>query len=150
MGHINVQFYTTKLSEGMAHLAAALGLTEHQGLTLRYQRAFSRYLGELHAGDILDIRAAVLAVDAGRINLLAEIVNGATGRLSATFELYCEGYDPATQQAVPWPDALHQKMTALITKRTDQPRPPTVLAIFAIAWVSRATRPRLTIGVWRR
>jgi hypothetical protein len=36
MGHFNVQFYTTKLSEGMAHLAAALGLTEHQGLTLRY------------------------------------------------------------------------------------------------------------------
>ena len=125
MGHFNVQFYTTKLSEGMAHLAAALGLTEHPGLTLRYQRAFSRYLGELHAGDILDTRAAVLEVDAGRINLLAEIVNGATGRLSATFELYCESYDPATQQAVPWPDALRQKMTALITERTDQPRPPT-------------------------
>ncbi|NQV59931.1 MAG: thioesterase family protein [Alphaproteobacteria bacterium] len=125
MGHFNVQFYAAKLSEGMGHLGRALGLTPAHGIGLRQRRNFNRYLGELHAGDLVDIRAAVLAVDADSVDLLAEVVNGTTGQVSATFEVRCVGHDPAMDQARPWPQDVRQHMTAMIAPPAGPSRPAT-------------------------
>ena len=129
MGHLNIQFYGAKVADGMSHFCHALGLhqdlTDAGGITLSRRKAYSRYLGELHAGDILDIRAAVLAVDENSVDILAEIINTTTHRLSASFEMQYVGLDGETQQPVPWPREVRQRMTDLTGKHSDAPRPPT-------------------------
>ncbi len=125
MGHLNLQFYAAKLSEGLGHLSHALGLAPDQAAQLRSRHAFSRYLGELHAGAVLDIRAAVLAVDSDSIDILAEIVNAESRKVSASFELRFDNFDPVTQTSMPWSDEAHRHMTAMITERSDNPRPAT-------------------------
>lgn len=126
MGHLNLQFYAAKLSEGLGHLSLTLGLTPDQGAYLRLRHAFSRYLGELHAGAVLDIRAGVLAVQSDTIDVLAEIVNAESGKVSSSFELRFDNFDPETEKAMPWADGTRQHMTAMITERLDNPRPATV------------------------
>ncbi|MBT6588206.1 MAG: thioesterase family protein [Rhodospirillaceae bacterium] len=126
VGHFNVQFYAAKMFEGLNHLKSQLGLDPAQNMTWQANHLLSRYQGELHAGDIVDIRAGVLAVEADRVHILAEIMNGETDDMSASFELWCDGFDNKTQQPAPWPEDIRQKMSAKVVTRTDQPRPPTV------------------------
>ncbi|MDE0941765.1 MAG: thioesterase family protein [Alphaproteobacteria bacterium] len=125
MGHFNVQFYAAKMFEGLNHLKLQLGLSPDRNITWQANRLFSRYQGELHAGDIVDIRAGILAVEADRVHILAEIMNGETGKMSASFELWCDGFNTATQQSTPWPDDIQHKMTAMEISRADEPRAPT-------------------------
>ncbi|MBT5194733.1 MAG: thioesterase family protein [Rhodospirillaceae bacterium] len=125
MGHFNIQFYAAKVSEGMGHLLHAMGLTKDGGIALRRQSAFSRYQGEMHAGDILEVRAAVLAVSDQGVELLAEIINAANGQLSSSFEMQCLAVDAESQQPVNWPNQVREKLTEMIAPRPEQQRPPT-------------------------
>ncbi len=131
MGHFNIQFYAAKVADGMGHLLRAMGLAKDAGLTLRRQWAFSRYQGELHAGDILEVRAAVLAVDDHGVDVLAEIVNAASGQLSASFEIHFQAAetdsdtDTDSDAPIPWPDDVRANLKALGIERPAQKRPPT-------------------------
>ncbi len=151
MGHLNLQFYAAKLSEGLGHLWYALGLAPDQAAQMRRRHAFSRYLGELHAGAVLDIRAAVLAVDSDSIDILAEIVNAESGRISASFELRFDNFDPTAQATVPWSDETRRHMTAMIAERSDNPRPATAggpVPAYSGALTGPFVSSRGTVDTW--
>ena len=122
MGHFNIQFYAAKISEGLGHLLQEFGLS---AVSLKNQKIFSRYQGEMHAGDILEVRAAVLTVGDCSIDILAEIVNSATHQLSASFEMHCLAMDAAEQRPVPWPDGVRENLASSIIEPPAQIRPPT-------------------------
>ncbi|MFP6746255.1 MAG: thioesterase family protein [Alphaproteobacteria bacterium] len=151
MGHFNIQFYAAKLSEGFGHLLRLMGLANHVDISLRRQRAFSRYQGELHAGDILEVRAAVVAVGDDGIDVLAEIINAASGQLAASFEIHFQASDNARLGPASWPDDVREKLNALVTKRPEQKRPPTAgspVPDFAGARSETFISSRGTIDAW--
>lgn len=125
MGHLNLQYYAAKLTEGLGHLGQAMAPAETDAARLRHRHWLSRYQGELQAGEMLDIRAAVLAVGEGSVDLLAEIVNVGTQRLSASFEMRCDNFDAAAQKVLPWGDETRRRLEDMIAERTGKPRPPT-------------------------
>ena len=128
MGHLNVQFYTAKVSEGVGHLRAAYGMTpryirDHQR-TMVVTRKLVRYQRELRAGDILYIRAAVQRAGERTIDFVAEVVNAESDEVSASFDITCAHFDLRKRRALPWPDTMRERIEALATRRHDRPRPP--------------------------
>lgn len=127
MGHLNVQFYTGKATEGMGHLRAAFGMTpayiRETGRTFVAVRSLTRYLRELRAGDILSISAAVRAVGDKTVEIVAEVTNDGTGETSATMEITSVHFDLDARRAVAWPDDLRARIEGMITPRRDTPRP---------------------------
>lgn len=82
MRHMNVQFYTGRLTEAEALFAASLG----RGLPLlRPAEHRFRYHGEMRAGDIAVAEAGKLAADADRVTIRVELRNGA-GSAAASME----------------------------------------------------------------
>ena len=125
MGHFNIQFYAAKVAKGLEHLLAEAGCLKTTRKSLHYSRAFSRYVGELHTGDALEVRAAVIGIGDHDLDLVAEIINGATGELSSSFDLHCCLCDPVTHAPLSWPTAARDYLTAMITEPPQRKRPPT-------------------------
>ena len=128
MGHLNVQHYTAKVSESLGHLRAAFGMTPSwiraNGKTMLVRRSLNRHHAELRAGAILSVEARVLAVGAGDVELVADVIDSDDGRLSAGFDLRGVCYDLEARREIPWPDELRPRLEALIGARRDQPRAP--------------------------
>ncbi len=128
MGHLNVQFYTGKTSEAMAHLRAAIGLApsviRRDRLSAIAVHARSRYLRELQAGDILFSRAGLLEADEKTLLAHVEIVNAESGEVACEFELRTICFDLDARRAVPWPEAVRARIDGLLTERRSPARPP--------------------------
>jgi len=125
MGHFNIQFYAAKVADGLEQFLRQIGLPDSDELSLQYQSAFSRYQGELHEGDSLEVRAAILAVGDDSVDIFVEIINGATRQLSSTFDLHCRTCHTVGGQALFWPGNVKDALAARITTRPEQKRPPT-------------------------
>ena len=128
MGHLNVQFYTGKATEGMGHLRAAFGMTpgytRETGRTFVAVRSLTRYLRELRAGDILSISAAIQAVGDKTVEIVAEVTNDGTGETAATMEITSVHFDLNARRAVAWPDDMRARIDGMITPRRDTPGNP--------------------------
>jgi acyl-CoA thioester hydrolase len=129
MGHLNVQFYTGKASEGMGHLRAACGMTPSyiraDRQTMVAVSSLSRYVRELHAGEVLVIEAAIMGVGERSVDLVLDIMNAETGLLSCSFDLTCASFDLETRRAKPWPDDMRAQLNDMVAPRRDDPRPAT-------------------------
>ncbi len=125
MGHFNIQFYAAKVADGLAMSMPELGLPEDPGLYLQPATAFSRYQGELHLGEAIEVRAAVTGVGDDHVRLVADIVNGNTGQISSSFDLLCIARDRDSSAAKPWPVGVYEDLTSRITDPPVRKRPPT-------------------------
>ncbi len=128
MGHLNVQHYTAKLSEGLGHLRAAFGMTPSwiraNRRTMVVRSSLNRHFAELRAGEILSVEAQILRVGETDVAFVAEVLNAEDGRVSASFEIRAVCHDLAAWAEAPWPDELRPKLEALVGARRDQPRAP--------------------------
>lgn len=88
MGHMNVMWYVGKFDEASWQLLSTLGLTRtrfrEQGVGLVAVEQQINYKRELHAGDIITIRSAVLGVKDKALQLIHEMRNDETGEIAAT------------------------------------------------------------------
>jgi acyl-CoA thioester hydrolase len=88
MGHMNVMWYTGKFDEASWQFLASLGLTrarlhkENAGMAALEQHIV--YKRELHAGDIVTIRSAVIEVKDKVSRIIHEMRNDETGEVAAT------------------------------------------------------------------
>ncbi len=108
MRHMNVQFYTGRLTESEAFFAASLG--RERPLLRPVEHRF-RYLGEMRAGDVAVAEVGKLAADADRMTLRVELRNGAGGG-TASMESdlrFCS----AEGEAVPIPAAMRAALDRL-------------------------------------
>ena len=121
MDHMNVQFYTARFDEATWHLFAALGMTtsyfkaNRRGMAALEQRTL--YKRELHAGDLIRITSELLEMKPKTIRFLHRMVDTEDSAEVATTELVGAHIDTDARKAVPFPEEIVKRQTALIAAR---------------------------------
>lgn len=110
VGHMNVMWYTGKFDEATWNLFANLEMTPKflrdnaRGMAAVEQK--TRYLRELHAGDIVTVRSRLLSLEGKIICFVHEMINGETGEKAATTELTGVYMDTEIRKSCPFPDHI--------------------------------------------
>lgn len=126
MGHMNVRFYVARAMEGLAGLAAELGLphafSPWANATLMVREQHIRFLREAQAGAALHMLGGVIASSETEARVLQLLVHTATGQLAATFQTTIAHVTPREGEAFPWPRIVHERAAALKVEPPDQAR----------------------------
>ncbi|CAN5230455.1 thioesterase family protein [soil metagenome] len=117
MGHMNVRFYVARAMEGLAGLAAELGLphafSPYANATLVVREQHIRFLREAHAGATLHMLGGVIEISDTEARLLQLLVHTATGQLAATFQTTVAHVTPREGEPFPWPSITRERAEAL-------------------------------------
>ena len=117
MGHMNVRHYIVRAMEGLAGLAAELGLphafTPYANATLLVKEHHVRFLREAHAGATLHMLGGVIEISDTEARLLQLLVHSATGELAATFQTTVVHATPREGEVFPWPKITRERAEAL-------------------------------------
>ena len=107
MGHMNVRFYVQRAMEGLAALAARLGMPDalapHAESTLVVREHHLRFLREARAGDALHMTGGVVDLDETGATLLLVLVHSRTGVPAATMITRVVHARPRDGRGFPWP-----------------------------------------------
>ena len=107
MDHMNVAYYVEKFDEGVWHLFAAIGLTptymreNHRGMAAVEMNI--RYLRELHAGDLIVVRAGIVKITDKALHMVQEMRNAETGELAAHWRAVAVHLDREARCGTPFP-----------------------------------------------
>ncbi|HQR90548.1 MAG TPA: thioesterase family protein, partial [Caulobacter sp.] len=120
MGHMNVRHYIVRAMEGLAGLAAELGLphafTPYANATLLVKEHHVRFLREAHAGATLHMLGGVIEISDTEARLLQLLVHSATGELAATFQTTVVHATPREGEVFPWPKATRERARAMMVE----------------------------------
>ena len=122
MGHLNVRFYVARASEGLAGLAAALGMprafTRESTATLQVREHHIRFVREARPDDALHMTAGVISIDECEAQVLLQLVHSGSGEVSAAVQARVAHVTPHEQTAFPWSGRILERAEAL---RVDVP-----------------------------
>ncbi len=110
VGHMNVMWYTGKFDEATWNIFSMLGITpkflrdNERGVAAVEQK--TKYLRELHAGDIVTVRTRILQLEGKKIHFVHEMFNGETGEQAATTELTGLYLDTQIRKSCPFPEEI--------------------------------------------
>ena len=122
MGHMNVQWYTSKFDEGTWHLFSAVGITSgyisksNKGMAALEQ--ITKYKAEVMSGDLLIVKSKILEVKDKTIRFIHVMFNSETGAEVATSELVAAHLDRKARKACSFPEDIKEKCLALMDKAT--------------------------------
>lgn len=126
MGHMNVRFYVTRAMEGLAGLAAQMGLPHafapHANATLVVREHHIRFLKEAHAGAPLHMLGGVIEIGDTEARLLQLLVHTATGELAATFQTTVAHVTPREGEPFAWSRIVRERGEALKVEVPEQAR----------------------------
>ena len=118
MGHMNVMWYTGKFDEATWPLLASLGLTssrfKNDGTGMAAVEQHLQYKRELHPGDTVTIRSAILEVGNKSIRVFHEMTNDDTAEVVATCVIVGIHLDTTVRKALPLPADVHERASRLI------------------------------------
>ncbi|NIJ42924.1 acyl-CoA thioester hydrolase [Parvibaculum indicum] len=118
MGHMNVQFYVEKATQGLAALGVHLGLgprfVTSEGARLFATDHHVRFLREQRPGAPFWLRGGVLEVRDYSLRIYQEMVATASGDVAATFTADVELLDELTRETKPLPAKAKEKAKALM------------------------------------
>ncbi len=123
MGHMNVQWYTSKFDEGTWHLFSTIGITaayirkENRGMAALEQ--LTKYKSEAMVGDLLVVKSSILEVKDKTIRFLHTMFDAETGKEVATSELVAVHLDRNERRGCSLPGEIREKCIGLI-EGTDQ------------------------------
>lgn len=130
MGHMNVQFYATKINDAFYHLRSAIGITPDM---IRGNQASMvplvddiRYIRELRSTDLLEIRSAIVEVRERTMQVRHEIYNTTAEVLSCTFDTITGNFDKETRHLKSWPSVIRRRAEELIIPPPENNHPPMV------------------------
>jgi len=110
VGHMNIMWYVGKFDEANWNLFARIGLTptylRDQGRGMAAVQQNIAYRRELVAGDIVEIRSALLEIGEKSIRFMHEMRNGETGELAASCEISGVHIDRQARKSVMFTDAV--------------------------------------------
>lgn len=118
MGHMNVQWYTSKFDEGTWHLFSNIGIISeyirdnNKGMAALEQT--TRYKAEVMAGDLIVVKSKILEVGDKTIRFFHLMCNPETGREVATTELVAVHLDRSKRRACALPEEIRNKCRELI------------------------------------
>jgi len=126
MGHMNVRHYVVRAMEGLAGMAAELGLphafTPYANATLLVKEHHIRFLREAHAGATLHMLGGVIEMGQSEAKILQLLVHSATGELAATFQTTVVHATPREGEAFPWPQVARDRATVLAVEVPEKAR----------------------------
>lgn len=113
IGHMNIQYYTSKFDEATWHLFAKIGITpgyirgQKKGMAAVEQHI--KYKSEVLAGDLLVIKSHVLEMREKVIRFEHVMYNTETNNEVATCELTGVHIDREIRKSCPFPAEIFQK-----------------------------------------
>jgi acyl-CoA thioester hydrolase len=149
MGHLNVGFYVAKAMEGLAGLAAELGMpaafTPQAETTLILREQHIRFMREAHVAAKLHIDGGVLEMGEDDARLLL-LMRHDSGELAAAFQMLVSHATAREGRAFPWPDWARARADQLKIEVPDKagPRSLPVGALDSQASLPRAVELGLT------
>ncbi len=116
MGHMNVRFWVAKAHEGLAGLAAQLGMPRAFAAdgesTLIVRETHIRFLREAKPGAALYMTGGVVWMGENDARLLL-VIRHLHGEPAATFQLVVEHATTGDMRPFPWPQRIREKAEAL-------------------------------------
>ncbi len=97
LGHMNVQFYVSKVSDAAWHVMDSIGITpafirERRQAPAAVKQEIA-YLRELRAGDLLRMDSGVLEASEKRLTFYHRLTNVETGQVAMTSKVYTVNMD---------------------------------------------------------
>jgi acyl-CoA thioester hydrolase len=144
MGHMNVRFYVVKAVEGLASLAALVGLPEafcaDATSTLLVREQHIRFHREAHAGAALHMVGGVVELGENEARLVQLLIHSNSGEICATFQTVVVHATAREGLAFPWSARSRRQAEALIVEIPEKARarsvdlsPATSIASAALA-----------------
>ena len=125
MGHMNVMWYVGKFDEATWNLFASFGVTaaflQDQRRAMAAVQQNITYRRELHAGDTVAIRSALLEVRAKVARFVHEMRNAQSGELAALCELTGVHIDAHTRKSCAFPPEILARARGLVRAYTPIP-----------------------------
>jgi acyl-CoA thioester hydrolase len=121
VGHMNVMHYAGKFDEATWHLFNALGLTpsylrqSRRGMAAVDQHI--SYLRELHAGDVVTVRSALLEFREKSLRFSHEMVNDETGEVAAKTTLKAVHLDAELRKSCAFAEEIAAKAAAMLAAK---------------------------------
>lgn len=116
MGHLNVRFWVAKAQEGLAGLAAQLGMprafARDGESTLIVREQHIRFLREAKPGASLHMTGGVIEIGESDARLLL-VIRHLDGQPAATFQLLVDHATTRELRPFPWPERILQRAKAL-------------------------------------
>jgi acyl-CoA thioester hydrolase len=116
MGHLNVRFWVAKAQEGLAGLAAQLGMprafARDGESTLVVREQHIRFLREAKPGASLHMTGGVIEIGESDARLLL-VIRHMDGQPAATFQLLVDHATARELRPFPWPERILQRAKAL-------------------------------------
>jgi acyl-CoA thioester hydrolase len=120
VGHMNIMWYVGKFDEANWNLFARLGLTpsylRSSGRGMAAVQQNITYRRELLAGDIVEIRSALLEVREKSIRFLHEMTNAETGEIAASCEITGVHMDRQARKAAPFSNEVRAAIAKHLTE----------------------------------
>jgi acyl-CoA thioester hydrolase len=117
MGHMNVRFYVAKAVEGLATLAALIGMPDafcaDATSTLLVREQHIRFLKEAHAGAALHMVGGVVEIGESEARLVQLLVHSNSGDIAASFQTVVVHATAREGVAFPWSDRTRARAAAL-------------------------------------
>jgi acyl-CoA thioester hydrolase len=122
MGHMNVRFWVAKAQEGLAGLAAQLGMPRAFAAdgeaTMIVREQHIRFLREAHAGAALRMTGGVVELGESDARLVL-IIRHPDGRPAATFQLVVEHVTTKEMRPFPWSERIRERAAGLMAQIPD-------------------------------
>lgn len=118
LGHLGVQFYVHRFSASAAHAMAAFGMTpDYVREQRRGMSTFEidvRFRRELHAGDLVAVKTALVHVGSSSFRFLHKMFNLRSGELVALMSQFAVHLDMDARRPMPLPDELRARAEAML------------------------------------
>lgn len=118
MNHMNVMWYVGKFDEATWQLFSSLGLSRsrlsEEGTGMAAVEQKIEYKRELHAGDLITVRSAVLEVTEKAIRFTHEMTNDETGELAARTTILGVYFDTRIRKSRPLPSDVRERVGLMI------------------------------------
>lgn len=109
-GHMNVQFYTARISDAAASVMLAAGFGQGafkvRKLGIAAVNAETRFVNELHAGDLIRMESGVTLAEGKKIKFHHRVYNVETGALCMQAEVLALCFDLQARKSVALPADL--------------------------------------------
>jgi acyl-CoA thioester hydrolase len=117
-GHMNIMWYVGKFDEANWNLFARIGLTpsylRDSGLGMAAVQQNIAYKRELLAGDIVEVRSALLEVRDRSIRFKHEMRNAETGEIAAVCEITGVHMDRQARKSTAFSDSIRRTAAKLL------------------------------------
>ena len=116
VGHMNVMWYVGKFDEATWNFFFRLGVTptylreNKRGMAAVDQHI--EYKRELHAGDVVTVRSTLLELAGKKVRFRHEMVNDATGEVSAVTTLIAVHLDAEARKACAFPAEIANRVAS--------------------------------------